>query len=66
MLIYVIRFKILHIKVIAMSRNNCLNILKCIACIGVVFIHIAFPGIFGRVIQVFAAFAVPLFLMIAG
>lgn len=66
MLIYVTRFKILHIKVIAMSRNNCLNILKCIACIGVVFIHIAFPGIFGRVIQVFAAFAVPLFLMIAG
>lgn len=50
----------------AKQRNECLNLLKCIACAGVVFIHIHFPGTFGVVIRYLAGFAVPLFIMIAG
>lgn len=48
------------------NRNNCLNILKCIACFGVVFIHVPFPGVFGVIIKYMSTFAVPLFFMIAG
>ena len=48
------------------SRNHCLNFLKGIACIGVVFIHIHFPGVTGGVAWRLSQFAVPLFLMIAG
>lgn len=49
------------------GRNNCLNLLKCIACIGVVFVHVTFPGTFGEIVKYTAsAFAVPLFFMIAG
>ena len=48
------------------SRNNCLNLLKCIACFGVVFIHVSFPGTLGIVIRYISSFAVPLFFMIAG
>jgi len=48
------------------KRNSCLNLLKCIACIGVVFIHITFPYPIGNVIKYMATFAVPLFFMIAG
>ena len=48
------------------DRNNCLNILKCIACIGVVFIHVPFPGILGTIVKYISTFAVPLFFMIAG
>ena len=48
------------------SRNRCLNFLKGIACIGVVFIHIHFPGVTGDVAWRLSQFAVPLFLMIAG
>lgn len=49
-----------------MSRNNCLNILKCIACFGVVFIHASFPSVFGVIIKYMSTFAVPVFFMIAG
>ena len=49
-----------------MTRNNCLNILKCIACFGVVFIHITFPGTLGDIVKYASTFAVPLFFMIAG
>ncbi len=48
------------------SRNNCINLLKCIACFGVVFIHVPFPGTLGQVIKYASTFAVPLFMMIAG
>ena len=48
------------------DRNNCLNILKCAACFGVVFIHITFPGILGDIVKYVSIFAVPLFFMIAG
>lgn len=44
-----------------------LYVLKGIGCFCVVLIHIAFPGMFGRIIKyVFAQFAVPVFLMISG
>lgn len=46
--------------------NNKLNFLKCFACIGVVFIHITFPGRFGEIVRLGADYAVPVFFMIAG
>ena len=48
------------------KRNECLNLLKCAACFGVVFIHVPFPGYLGDVIKSLSMFAVPLFYMIAG
>lgn len=47
-------------------RNQSLNLLKAIACIAVVFIHVRFPGTFGTIMQVAAQFAVPVFFLIAG
>lgn len=47
-------------------KNNTLNILKGVACIAVVFIHVQFPGIFGQVIVGLSRAAVPLFFMISG
>lgn len=46
--------------------NVKLNLLKALACIGVVFIHVRFPGAFGEIISYAATFAVPIFFMIAG
>ncbi len=46
--------------------NHCLDVLKGIACIGVVFGHALFPGVFGTVILVAATAFVPLFFLIAG
>ena len=48
------------------NRNVKLNLLKGIACIGVVFIHITPPGLFGDILVYGFQFAVPIFLMIAG
>ncbi len=48
------------------NRNQALNLLKCFACIGVVFIHVVFPGLLGKIIKILSAFAVPCFYMIAG
>lgn len=48
------------------SVNNKLNFLKGTACIGVVFMHISFPGMFGQIILNASAYAVPIFFMIAG
>lgn len=48
------------------SKNRCLNFLKGIACIGVVFIHYRFPEPVGNVVLKLSSFAVPFFLMIAG
>lgn len=48
------------------TKNRCFDFLKGMACIGVVFIHIIFPGIFGEIIIKAARFAVPLFFMISG
>lgn len=48
------------------ERNRCLDSLKGIACIGVVFIHVRFPGEIGNFIWMLARFAVPVFFMISG
>lgn len=43
-----------------------LNILKGLACIGVIFQHCGFPGITGKVVAYLFKFDVPIFFMIAG
>lgn len=43
-----------------------LNLLKGFACIGVVFIHVSFPGVIGGIIKHASAYAVPIFFLIAG
>ena len=48
------------------SVNVKLNLLKGFACMGVVFIHITFPGLFGQIVKYASAYAVPIFFMIAG
>ncbi|WP_022750259.1 acyltransferase family protein [Lachnobacterium bovis] len=46
--------------------NVKLNLLKGFACMGVVFIHITFPGLFGQIVLYASAYAVPIFFMVAG
>lgn len=46
--------------------NVKLNLLKGFACMGVVLIHITFPGLFGVIVLNASAYAVPIFFMIAG
>lgn len=48
------------------TKNHCLDFLKGIGCIGIVFIHAKFPGNLGIIISLIAGFAVPMFLMISG
>ena len=48
------------------GRNARLNLLKGFACIGVVFIHVTFPGVFGQIIKDAAGFAVPVFFLTSG
>ncbi len=48
------------------KRNNCLNFLKGISCIGVVLMHCSFPEPFGKYISYLCMFAVPIFFMISG
>lgn len=48
------------------ERNVKLDLLKGFACIGVVFIHVCFPGVFGDVVNYIFSCAVPIFYMIAG
>ena len=46
--------------------NHCLDTLKGIACIEVVFVHALFPGWFGSMVLVAGTAFVPLFFLIAG
>lgn len=48
------------------KKNYKLNILKGIACICVVFIHVPFPGKTGEIVGKLSGYAVPIFFMIAG
>ena len=48
------------------NKNIKLNLLKGFGCMGVVFIHVTFPGMFGIVVGKAASYAVPIFYMIAG
>lgn len=46
--------------------NYCLDYIKGIACIFVVFLHCEFPGTMGVVVQAFSRYCVPLFFMVSG
>ncbi len=46
--------------------NSCLDFIKAIACICVVFMHVEFPGVFGIVVQAMSRFCVPFFFMVSG
>lgn len=46
--------------------NYCLDFVKGIACILVVFMHCEFPGILGTAVQAISRFCVPLFFMVSG
>ena len=47
-------------------RNYCLDFVKGIACICIVFMHCEFPGRFGIIIQSISRFCVPFFFMVSG
>ena len=49
-----------------MKYNYCLDFVKGLACIFVVFMHCEFPGILGVVTQAISRFCVPLFFMVSG
>lgn len=46
--------------------NCCLDFIKGIACIFVVFMHCEFPGLLGTLVQALSRFCVPLFFMVSG
>lgn len=48
------------------NRNYCLDFVKGIACIFVVFMHCEFPGRLGILIQCVSRFCVPFFFMVSG
>lgn len=48
------------------ERNRCLDFMKGVACIAVVFMHCEFPGTLGIIVQCLTRFSVPLFFMTAG
>ena len=48
------------------KRNRCLDFMKGLACIGVVFMHCSFPYPYGQVISFVFKFAVPIFFMVSG
>lgn len=48
------------------ERNKCIDTVKGIACILVVFIQYPFPGEFGEFVKAIARFAVPFFFMTSG
>ena len=48
------------------QRNHFLDFLKGCGCLGVVFIHVKFPGTFGIIVHMLSQYAVPVFYMTAG
>lgn len=48
------------------NQNQSINLLKGIACIAVVFIHVPFPGVFGQLVIALARSGVALFFVISG
>ena len=51
---------------IAKQYNSCLDFIKGIACIFVVFLHCEFPGATGIVVQAISRYCVPFFFMVSG
>ena len=50
----------------AKQYNFCIDFLKGIACIFVVFMHCEFPGLMGIAVQAISRFCVPFFFMVSG
>lgn len=48
------------------QHNFCLDFIKGIACICVIFMHCEFPGTLGVVVQCMSRFCVPFFFMVSG
>lgn len=48
------------------NRNYCIDFVKGVACILVVFMHCEFPGNLGVFIQTISRFCVPFFFMVSG
>lgn len=48
------------------ARNTSLDILKGVGALLVIWVHEQFPGIFGRLVNQIACFAVPTFFMVSG
>ncbi len=48
------------------NYNVCVDFLKGISCIGVVFLHCEFPGRFGIIVQAISRFCVPFFFLVSG
>jgi surface polysaccharide O-acyltransferase-like enzyme len=48
------------------ERNYCLDFVKGIACVFVVFMHCEFPGYLGTFVQCISRFCVPFFFMVSG
>ncbi len=48
------------------KRNYCIDFVKGIACIFVVFMHCEFPGTLGTLVQCIARFSVPFFFIVSG
>lgn len=46
--------------------NYCLDFIKGVACIFVVFMHCEFPGLMGTAVQAISRFSVPFFFMVSG
>lgn len=53
-------------NILVNAQNVKLNFLKGIACIGVIFIHVKFPGKYGQIISSLSGVAVPIFFIVAG
>lgn len=49
-----------------MSRNKCIDTVKGIACVLVLFIHYPFPGVIGQLIKAIGRSSVPFFFMVSG
>jgi len=46
--------------------NYCMDFVKGIACVLVVFMHCEFPGVFGTIVQTIARWVLPFFFMVSG
>ena len=49
-----------------MQYNYCLDFIKGLACVFVVFMHCEFPGVTGTAVQAISRFCVPFFFMVSG
>ncbi len=51
---------------LAAKRNHCMDAVKGLACIAIVFMHCEFPGRLGTLVQCLSRFGVPFFFMVSG